>query len=411
MQRCLNVPMLEIINATLLICIRCMPIIMRGNLNVPFKVGRPVEDEYFIDREEEIREIGEQMDSLSNACVLGIRRMGKTSLLWAATREMEDPIPVYVNCYGIPDMKRFASLLVDSVRDAYSEITGDSMYASQIGRYLKEKAGRLSYHLTEMEVSVGQYFRVRIGTREREVEPETVLEDAFRYPEVLATEKGVRFALILDEFQDIGSRWGQDFLKRLRSIAESQGRVCYLFSGSSITFMSSLIDDASSPFYRQLHRIGVGPLPEEYAKAFVADRLDRCGYSFEDGALDLIVQMTDRIPDYLQRLGAIASRMSGHIDRETVREAYEEMITELDSEFRGTLAILNQRSGVYGALLSGLSQHETLADAGKTVGQDFGGAGRQIAFLQNIGLVKKRDRGRYEIADPIFKEWLSRSMS
>lgn len=383
---------------------------MQNNMRVPFKVGRPVEREYFIDRKEEIAEIRALMTSLSNACLLGLRRMGKTSLLRAAMAGVHDPIPVYVNCYGIPEMKRFASILTDAVREAYIEATGDKMYASGIQKYLGERVERLAYYLTEMEISLGHYFRVKIGTLGREIEAGEVLEDAFRYPEVLGQSRSVRFVLMLDEFQDIGSRWGEDFIKRLRSIAEGQERVAYLFCGSSITFMSSLIEERSSPFYRQLQRINVGPLPEEEVRGFVAERFRICGYTVDKEALPLFVSLTNRIPDYVQRLGALAARLSHHIDEKVVRRAYEEMFTELDSEFRETLALLNQRSGTYGAILSGLSLEESLSAAGRAVGHDFGGSTRQISYLQSIGLVRKVSRGRYQIADPIFREWLRRNM-
>jgi len=74
-------------------------------MKLPFKVGKPVEDEYFIDRENEIKELNKHISSMSNTCLLGMRRMGKTSILFKIIKEINDPIPVYVNCYGVTDKK------------------------------------------------------------------------------------------------------------------------------------------------------------------------------------------------------------------------------------------------------------------------------------------------------------------
>ena len=378
-------------------------------VKAPFQVGRPVEDEYFIDRERELEELARQTNSMSSVCLLGPRRMGKTSILLKLARQVKDPIPVYVNCYGVPDKRQLASILSDAVKDAYVEKTGDGKYGSAIIKYLKEGMEKIPYHVAEMDVSMGQYFKIRIGITRKEIEPDTVLADAFGYAEKLGAAKGKRFAIILDEIQDVGSRWGEDFFKRLRSIVEKQKSVCYVFCGSSITFMNSLVDDRASPFYRQLYKIAVGPLPEDGARKFVEERFSACGYEIENGAMDAFIETTRSIPDYVQRLGLIASTISRKITKAVVEDAYEKMLLDMDSEFRETLSKLNQRSGIYGAILTGLSRSDSLSEAGRAVGYDIGKAMRQMAYLQNVGLVEKKGHGKYAISDPIFNEWLKRN--
>jgi len=174
-------------------------------MKLPFKVGKPVEDEYFIDRESEIKELIRHIKSMSNTCLLGMRRMGKTSILFKIVKMVDDPIPIYVNCYGIPDKKRFASLHLDSIKDAYICHTGDGRYTSAIKKYVKKSVDHIAYQLTDMDVSVGQYFKIRIGLRQKDIDQDMLLEDAFLYAERLGENKGKRFVIILDEFQDIGS--------------------------------------------------------------------------------------------------------------------------------------------------------------------------------------------------------------
>ena len=87
------------------------------------------------------------------------------------------------------------------------------------------------------------------------------------------------------------------------------------------------------------------------------------------------------------------------------------MLLELDSEFRETLSKLNQRSGIYGAILTGLSRYNSLSDAGRFISYDLSKAMRQIAYMQKVGLIEKTGRGKYEITDPIFKEWLKRNFT
>jgi hypothetical protein len=382
---------------------------MRASINLPFKVGKPVEKEYFIDREDEIKELTQRIKSMSNTCLLGLRRMGKTSILFEVIKRIKDPIPVYINCYGIPDKRRFASLLLNNIKDAYIIYTGDGKYASAIKKYIKESIDHIAYQLTEMDISVGQYFKMRMGIKRRDIDSDILLEDAFRYPEKLGENKKKRFVVMLDEFQDVGSRWGDDFLKRLRSIVERQKNVCHVFCGSSITFMSSLIEDAKSPFYRQLYKIMVKSLPDDEVRHFVKERFELCGYIISNEAINKFVDLTHSMPDYVQRLGSIASRSSKKITNRVIEKSYEEMLLELDSEFRETISKLNQRSGIYGAILTGLSMYNSLSDAGSFIGYDLGRNMRQISYLQKVGLIEKFGRGKYVIADPIFKDWIKRN--
>ena len=351
-------------------------------MNLPFKVGKPVKEEYFIDRENEIKELIRHIKSMSNTCLLGMRRMGKTSILFKIVKEIDDPIPIYVNCYGIPDKKRFASLLSESIKDAYIEHTGDGRYTSAIKKYVKKSIDHITYQLTDMDVSVGQYFKIRIGIKQKDIDQDILLEDAFNYAERLSEYKGKRFVVLLDEFQDIGSRWGEDFLKRLRSIVEKQKNVCYVFCGSSITFMSSLVEDIKSPFYRQLNKITVRSLPNKEVKHFVKHRFELCGYAISDESISKFIDLTHSIADYVQRIGSIASWLSKDITKKVVEKAYEQMLIELDSEFRETISKLNQRSGIYGAILTGLSRYNTLSDIGRFIGYDLSRAMRQITYLQ-----------------------------
>ena len=65
--------------------------------------------------------------------------------------------------------------------------------------------------------------------QDKNTEEDSLLEDALQYVEALALEKGVFFVVMLDEFQDV-IRWGDDTLKRIRTVVQSQKRVCYVLA-------------------------------------------------------------------------------------------------------------------------------------------------------------------------------------
>ncbi len=76
---------------------------------------------------------------------------------------------------------------------------------------------------------------------------------------------------------------------------------------------------------------------------------------------------------------------------------------------RETLSKLNQRSGIYGTILPGLSRYNSLSELGRFIGYDLSKAMRQITYLQKIGLIEKTSLGKYEISDLIFQDWLNKN--
>lgn len=388
---------------------------MRKNTTPPFKVGKPVEDKYFINRDNEIKEIIQNISAKNNISLLGLRRMGKTSILFRIMNSLKTQktknIPVYINCYGVPELRRFSELFIDSVRNSYVEHTDDKNYLEKIKHYTKEKIGTLAYRLTDMDVEIAQYFKIKMGVKQKEIDEYRLFTDALNYPENLGVKKGCVFIIILDEFQDIGIRWGEDMIKRLRSIIETQKHISYVFSGSSITFMADLVDNKKSPFYRQMYKIYVKALPKKISENFVRKRLKACGYKISEDAVNRFMELTQCFPDYIQRLGQKVAYYSKNIDVEEMDTAYEDMLLELDSEFRELINKLNQRSSVYGEILIAMSNATKLSEIGRFIGGEMQKYMQRIYYLQRIGLVERVNKGMYQITDPVLSDWLKRNFT
>ena len=237
---------------------------------------------------------------------------------------------------------------------------------------------------------------------------EEVQEDiwvhALEYPEQLGNEKGVYFVMMLDEFPDIAIRWKENFIKRLRSVVQYQKRVSYILSGSAVSFMAELIHDKTSPFYRQLVPIMVEELPEDIARDYILKRLD-----IKPDALDEYILLTGCFPDYMQRLGHILAeqRRTRKINKKDVRVAYEEMIWDLDIEFANTLKMLNNMSEIYGDLLLATAQYNTRSKIAQEVNVDPPYLSRYLSYLIRIGFIRRVERGKYILTDPIFRDWIT----
>ncbi len=377
---------------------------------IPFKYGKPVTAPYFIDRESELEELYHDCSKVTaggeiNIALLGLRRTGKTSLLRNLIDNLKDDkkiVPVFMDCYGIPSRSTFGKQMGELIKDAYIEKTKDMGYKERIKSLVKKKTSDLLSRTSEMEISIANYLSIRIGLQEGGID---VWERSLEYAENIGKEKDVYFVMILDEFPDIAIRWGDDFVKRFRAVVQHQSRCMYIIAGSAVTYMTELVHSEGSPFYRQLKTVKLEKLPEDITRSFVGERLD-----MEEDAMDRFIDLTGGFPDYTQRLGYILFRRYGKEDLslERLERGYEEMLDELQIEFKETLSRFNMKSGTYGDIILSLAYHKRASDVARDVNMPLSALPGYMDYLMRVGMVEKEKRGIYRLSDPVFNEWVKR---
>lgn len=377
----------------------------------PFIVGRPATGEYFVDREDEISRLltlvrGVQTGAASNAVLEGLRRTGKTSVLYQLTKELEPNkkiVPLIVNCYGITSRQRLAKMLVDSIIESYVKKTGDKAYLRRFKIIVGEAAKAVSERLSEASL---RDFSVKL--REKDVDEVALLEDALQFAEILAAEKDVCFLVMLDEFQDIIG-WGENTLKRMRTVIQSQRRVCYIFSGSATTIMHELVYDARSPFYRQLVEMPLKKLNDDIVHSFLKKRLSVVSIKAGDAVISRIAALSEGFPDYVQRLGLelyLSVGPGGSLTEAKVNEVYEHMLIGLDGEFEtyfGSFSPVEREILI--ALAIGMKRPSEIA---REVGKPMENISKTLKLLLNCGVIERPRTGYYKMSDPVFYDWMNR---
>lgn len=377
----------------------------------PFIVGRPVTGEYFVDREEEMRRLlalvtGVQKGASSNSALIGLRRTGKTSILENLAIELEPNraiVPATVNCYGIAARSRFAKLLVERTAEAYAQKTGDRGYLKRLAR----AAGQTAKAALEM-VSEVKFADFSVKLRDINADEDSLIEGAMQYVDALAKEKDVFFVVMLDEFQD-AIRWGDNTLKRIRTVVQSQKRVCYVLAGSATTLMRDLVYDRRSPFYRQLVEIPVRKLDKDTVVSFLKRRFSKAQMNCRESDIERIANYSDGYPDYVQRIGLelyLSVGQEGTVTEERVDKAYEDMVLGLDGEFENYLAAFSPlEREILAALALGRVQPSEVA---REVRRPIFNISKTLATLVNYGIIERPAKGRYRISDPVFSDWLGR---
>ena len=109
--------------------------------------------------------------------------------------------------------------------------------------------------LEEIGGSIEGVGSIRLKFRTREVDEPALLAAALDFPERLAEEWGERILVILDEFQALAGLDGHLF-SLFKERMESQRRVVYLFSGSSLGLLTEVFGrEGRSPLYQMAGRL------------------------------------------------------------------------------------------------------------------------------------------------------------
>lgn len=345
-----------------------------------------------------------------NLAVLGQRRIGKTSLIKNLINELEgdeDIIPVFIDCMSMPSLRRLSTYIAESAKDNYIGKSADAEYLSGINRYLKKNISEILSRIPEIDLSLASYISFRVSLQETGTDEETIFRNSLDYLEKLGRKKDVYFILFLDEFSEIALRWGDGFVKILRTLVQQQTRIMYVFSSSAVTYMNDLVYNSTSPFYNQLKPIPIGPLPEEDTKKFIFERVKLVNHSIGEEALEKWLDLTNGLPDYVQRLGdALLEISTEEINIEDIDHAYEEIFVTLDPVFNLLFTKLTENSSVYSDIVVSVAKYDRPSRIAKDAGIPINSLYYYLPYLINLGIIEKVEKGKYELSDPLFRQWV-----
>jgi uncharacterized protein len=112
------------------------------------------------------------------------------------------------------------------------------------------------------------------GLRERGADRQReTLGDTLDTLNDLASERGVRMGVILDEFQEIHRLDGERAEWHLRGIMERHANLSYVLAGSRTTLIQRMVSDPGRAFYKLLDILYLGPMDDEHFARWIDERM------------------------------------------------------------------------------------------------------------------------------------------
>jgi len=367
-------------------------------MNNPFRYGIAVDDPYFVDREQEMKDYSKWLKSGQSLVIYSPRRYGKTSLVLRLLRQLksEGYRTVYIDFFKVTSRQRFAELY-------YTEILKQ---LPSWGKALK-KVSSLT-RLVRPVVTIDQNGQPSVSIKFDDQAGYREITEILDLPQKLAEKKN--WVIVFDEFQEINRLNGNSLEKEMRAAFIHHKNCGYAFLGSKMHMLLNMFTHENRAFYQFGKITELKKLPANLVSDYLKRGFDKTGMTVTEGIPEKIIQICEGIPHYIQYLASGAWE-----------EAVENSLLLNDKVLgkAGKKILINQ-SDYFSVQYEKLTVIQQIvlkaisASNANIYNSDFlrqnnlrspSTVQRAIEKLLNDGILIRQDRA-YNFTDPFFKMWI-----
>ncbi len=263
-------------------------------MNSPFKYGKIVTGDNFINRTKEIKRINQNISAGINTILISPIRWGKSSLMKQIA---------YLN----KDKKtRYAFIDFFNIRteeDFLEKYSTEILRCSITKKEELLQAGKNFFSKIAPSISFGadpvNDFALSFSWKEAQKTKEEIIN----LPEAIAKKKGIKIVVCIDDFQGIAKlKEHISFEQELRSYWQHHENTCYCLYGSRKHMMMELFKTESRAFYRFGDLFLLEKIPEEHWIDFIQSSFRKTGKKISKDLVNSMIRSTNNHPDYLQQL-------------------------------------------------------------------------------------------------------------
>lgn len=395
---------------------------------VRFYVGKPAQPKDFIDRKNECTYLLERLGSKKinyNIALLGYRRIGKTSII-LKTQSKLDKDPNFVIVYfdvkhHMAEPKTFLNRLEKAIFDAYvaklsisAKIRTKTSKSLEIFSHIKDALASKKIKSVNASIGTDGVITPSVEFSEKQVSDySSLFLSVLQTPTAFADRSGLKFVIILDEFQDLHKldRYPglKDIFGLFRSIIQQRGNnVSFVISGSRVHMLENILGSGESSLFVHFQILKVEEMDEENSiklfNAYLKARKLKPNHAVSKKAFDLVGGQ----PFYLM---ALADRWN---PKTSIEDEYKHSLTDslgslkLYADYLLSEDLGEVQSGPMSrtilqvlASMGGCS----VSEIAKAIDTPLTKLPRYLEPLSDADLILKKD-GKYYIRDKILRDYL-----
>lgn len=375
-------------------------------METPFVYGKLAGDKDFTNREAENKRLINNFRSGINTILISPRRWGKSSLVFKSAKDAAKGNKkikfCFIDLYNVKSEQEFYQVLAREVIKAT---------ASKWEEKLEVSKNFLSRFFPKLTFSPDQNSEFSLGLDWQQVKSNP--DEIINLAEKIATAKGVRIVVCIDEFQNIAEYTDPlAFQKKLRSNWQKHKYASYCLYGSRRHMMMEVFTTQAMPFYKFGDIVFLEKIKEQNWVDFIVHRFFETGKKIKPEDAALIAKLTECHPYYCQQLAQQVWLRSGKICKAgIVNEAHQSITDQLSLLFQSIADSLPQTQLNYlRAVIDGVEQFSSKETLQKYKLGTSANVLRIKAALINKDIIDSKGNGT-EFLDPFFKFWLKKMYS
>ncbi len=348
--------------------------------------------------------------SPQDIALIGVKRIGKSTILKTVEHELErrGELVILIDYFkDYPEtMGDFFRILSERVAVRYSKRNEGLLKG--VYRALKERTLGVIDEVRKVDINIGELLKISILLGKGEPSELEMAKESFKNICELADKHKMPIVVIIDEFQEIVARCGEEILGLMKGWVGASPHVAYVISGS--TSIDSIVSRKKSKLFKVFERVKVGPLGEEDTQRLIREPAGDIGLRFTDGAVQQIIRMSACHPFYVQWMCKnclVVARGKREIDEDDVRMAHDYGIENDAEHLRDTFISLPSREK---KVVMGMAHFNVKApvEIAKYSALPIQQVLSAIQRLMNRECVKRGGRGEYSFVDPHLGTWIQR---
>jgi len=337
--------------------------------------------------------------------VLGIRRIGKTSLVKVTLNELHDYVTLTINLGRLGSkksypMESFSRLFLEGAMEVLRKYT----FAGRVSKIIANRLGVNPEDILELNWA-------KVGVKLREFKTEDVNE-VIRALNSIAKDNKKELVVFIDEVQNVKKVKGFDIGSFFHDIYEWCENTIVIVSGSFIGVAEEVLNQVEEerPFYgRRFFRIKLERFDENKSREFLRRGFEEEGVKVDEKIIDEAVKLFDGIPGWLALFGRSYSYSVKHSHPIDVKVVVKEAAKQVSKEFTGFLINSNspKRYAEIILSLSRLGNRASLTeirDVMNSLYRENIGDSRLYELLGTLvsyGFVLKAGRGKYSLPNDV----------
>lgn len=370
-------------------------------METPFIYGKLATGKSFTDRENELKLLKQNFQAGTNTILISPRRWGKSSLVKKATDEIISAESttkiVQLDMFNIRTEEEFYKSLSEKVLQAVSSKTDDLI--ANVKDFMKQWIPKITFSPdAQQDISFG------LNWQEIKKQPDELLDLA----ENIATEKGLKIVICIDEFQNIS--YFDDplaFQKNLRSHWQRHQNASYCLYGSKRHMLMDVFTSPSMPFYKFGSLIFLEKIPSHYWVDYISKQFKATGKKISKKQSSGIASLAQNHPYYVQQLAQLCwLRTNKTATDQVIAESLDSLVLQLSLLFQN---ITESLSTTQVNFLKALLEGNKMLSSKKVLDKYKLGTSANVNRIKSA-LINKEiidvQGSVTEMLDPIFEMWL-----